>query len=306
MSTAELTFSFIVPVYNVEQYLAQCIESVLSQTCSDFELILVDDGSTDSSGEICDRYKAEDARVHVVHKKNAGVSVARNVGIEQAQGKYVCFIDSDDWIESDYLAKILTEIADFDILFFGCVCHYEDGSVRSLCPSAVECRTDLYKAISHLLQNDMKVNYFGFTWNSVFRRDIINQFGIRFVEKLSVSEDEVFTLAYCNQAHSLKVMPSPLYHYFSKEQGLTQKEKSPEEWTLLAESFQCLLEGIEDPNLKYSYKERIAGYYNMVACSSTNLVGCLKGELKMMNYCRENNIRFSIKSVLRDLKNKML
>ncbi len=305
MSTAELTFSFIVPVYNVEQYLEQCIESVLRQTCPDFELILVDDGSTDSSGEICDRYKAQDPRVHVVHKDNAGVSVARNVGMDHAKGKYICFIDSDDWIESDYLEKIQEEIADFDILFFGCVWHYEDDSVRSLCPSAVECRTNIGQGISRLLRNDMHVNYFGFTWNNVFRRDILYKFDIRFVEQLSVCEDEVFTLAYSNHIRSLKVIPTPLYHYRWKEMGLTHKKKSPVEWHLLADSFQDLLAGIEDQNIRDIYKKRIANSYNTAAWASTNPFGWIKWEWRMMNYCRKTKLPLPKKEILKAGLNKM-
>ena len=121
------TFSIIVPVYNVEQYLENCINSVLNQSYRNFQLILVDDGSKDSSGEICDRFAQKDSRVKVMHKQNAGVSGARNTGIEIATGQFICFIDSDDWIESDYLQKIVDEIYDFDILFFGSVWHYEYG-----------------------------------------------------------------------------------------------------------------------------------------------------------------------------------
>ena len=93
------TFSIIVPVYNVEQYLENCINSVLNQSYRNFQLILVDDGSKDSSGEICDRFAQKDSRVKVIHKPNAGVSAARNTGIDIATGQFICFIDSDDWIE---------------------------------------------------------------------------------------------------------------------------------------------------------------------------------------------------------------
>lgn len=92
--------SVIVPVYNVEKYLSRCIDSIISQTFSDFELILVDDGSTDSSGKICDEYGKKDGRVKVIHKRNGGLSSARNCGLENAKGNYICFVDSDDWISS--------------------------------------------------------------------------------------------------------------------------------------------------------------------------------------------------------------
>ena len=96
-------FSVIVPVYNAEKYLAQCVDSILSQTCGDFELILVDDGSPDGSGALCDGYAARDSRVTVIHQANAGPTPARKAGIDRAKGAYVCFVDSDDWVETRWL-----------------------------------------------------------------------------------------------------------------------------------------------------------------------------------------------------------
>ena len=93
--------SIIVPVYNVEQYLSKCIDSILNQTFKDFELILINDGSTDKSGDICDFYKQKDKRIKVIHKNNEGVAKTRNVGIANANAEYIGFIDSDDWIEND-------------------------------------------------------------------------------------------------------------------------------------------------------------------------------------------------------------
>ena len=94
--------SVIVPVYNVENYIAQCIESVIKQTYTKFEIILVNDGSKDNSGKICDEYALKDERIKVIHKENAGVSSARNVGIKQSKGQWITFIDSDDWVEEKY------------------------------------------------------------------------------------------------------------------------------------------------------------------------------------------------------------
>ena len=95
--------SVIIPVYKVEQFLGDCIKSILSQTFSNYEIILVDDGSPDNSGKLCDEFAAGDSRIKVVHKENGGVSSARNKGIEIAEGEWICFVDSDDWVEPDYL-----------------------------------------------------------------------------------------------------------------------------------------------------------------------------------------------------------
>ena len=99
--------SVIVPVYKVEQYLHRCIDSILSQSFTDFELLLIDDGSPDNCGKICDEYTQKDSRVRVFHKPNGGVSSARNLGLDNAKGKWIAFIDSDDFVEKEYLEKLL-------------------------------------------------------------------------------------------------------------------------------------------------------------------------------------------------------
>lgn len=109
MSENPFKISVIVPVYNVEKYLSRCIDSILSQTFTDFELLLVDDGSTDKSGEICDEYAKTDARIKVFHTENRGVSAARNLGIKEASADWISFVDSDDWVEDKYLSDLYGE-----------------------------------------------------------------------------------------------------------------------------------------------------------------------------------------------------
>lgn len=121
--------SVIIPVYNVESYLSKCIDSILCQTYTDFELLLVDDGSSDASGKICDMYKENDNRIRVFHKKNEGVSKARNLALNNALGEFVIFVDSDDWIEPNTFELVLNQLENFDILFFDIIWHYEDNSI---------------------------------------------------------------------------------------------------------------------------------------------------------------------------------
>ena len=128
--------SIIVPVYNTEKYLRRCIDSVLAQTYQDFELLLIDDGSKDSSGAICDEYAAQDARVRVFHKENGGVSSARNVGLDNARGEWITFVDADDWIESDMLELLLRkgEETGADIVMGDLLFAYPDRDVPFLLP----------------------------------------------------------------------------------------------------------------------------------------------------------------------------
>ena len=111
--------SVIVPVYNVEKYLRRCIDSILSQTFSDFELLLIDDGSKDKSGDICDEYVAKDVRIKVFHKANAGVSSARNLGLDKAKGEFIFFVDSDDFLDKTHLENYSKDIDNFDLIFQG-------------------------------------------------------------------------------------------------------------------------------------------------------------------------------------------
>lgn len=299
-------FSIIIPVYNVELYLNKCIKSVLSQSYENFELILVDDGSKDGSGRICDEYSSVDRRVKVIHKQNAGVSAARNTGLDKARGKYVCFVDSDDWVECNYLQTALDNIEGWEILFFGSTWHYEDGGVRSLCIKSAEYSEEKDKAIYHLLENDVDINYFGFTWNKIFRRDIIERYHIRFVKGLAISEDEVFTLAYCNCIKTLKIIDVPLYHYLWKKQGLTHKHRPSEEWLKLADNLHSLLWGLNGADLKSYYLKRIAVVYNIAAWGSNNPFRLIMDEWKMIKYCINNHIPIPIKSIGREMINKFI
>ncbi len=182
--------SVIVPVYKVEKYLPECIESILAQTFTDFELILVDDGSPDNSGKICDDYAARDSRIRVFHKENGGVSSARNLGLDNARGEWVTFVDSDDWLESPgtlhHLSGSLT--SDVDILFFGYSIHNHCKSPprRTFIPRMGTRRTraETYTSL-----------YLGGFINSpcakVFRRTPFCD-AIRYPEGIGLSEDTIF------------------------------------------------------------------------------------------------------------------
>lgn len=117
--------SIIVPIYNVEQYLIQCLESILNQTCRDIEIILIDDGSQDCCGEICDEYARKDNRIKVYHTNNGGLAAARNYGIEKATGEYIGFADSDDWIEPDMFEVLLSQAEKHKAEIAICGCYYE-------------------------------------------------------------------------------------------------------------------------------------------------------------------------------------
>lgn len=250
--------SIIIPVYNVEDYLEQCLDSILNETYSNYEIILVDDGSSDSSPAICDRYSKNYSNVDVIHKRNEGVSVARNVGIEKSKGEYIVFIDSDDWVREDFLKVLDANAGNADLLFFSNVnvCDkellvtYEIGNFYS------DDRKQIEDEILHLFNNLAHHDFYGFTWNKLFRADIIKEHNIRFVPGLSVFEDEIFTNDYVKYIHSMQVLNTPIYYYRKRLDGLTCQRKTTEHFKVLAEKTIEFIAYIHTPEAKIFYLRR--------------------------------------------------
>ncbi len=212
--------SVIVPVYNTERYLEKCIDSILSQTFRDLELILCDDGSTDKSGAICDGYRAKDARVKVIHKAGTGVSDTRNVALDHAEGDFIAFIDSDDTIEKDAFSACLQEIttAQADCVCFGYQKVDENGALKfSVSPAAgrYAFRTTEEK-FGFLLRTILPHKIGWEVCFRIFRGDIIRRHHIRFHKDNVFGEDLYFTCLYTMYSGSLAVLPDCFYHYYDR------------------------------------------------------------------------------------------
>lgn len=195
-----MLFSIIVPVYNVEKYLNECVDSILSQTFQDFELILVDDGTKDNSGVICDEYAQKDARVKVIHQENAGQAVARNTGMDIAQGEYIIYIDSDDYIcDSAFLRKLAEKTKNqTEVILYGYKKFFESNQSfgKDVCAYPSLQGELPERVIASLLQTDM---YMGCPWNKTIRRDFLEQNQIRFVPGM-ISEDSDWYLQVVTRA----------------------------------------------------------------------------------------------------------
>ena len=282
--------SIIIPVYNAEKYLRRCIDSVLSQSFTDFELILVDDGSKDKSPQICDEYASQDTRVRVIHKANGGVSAARNDGLDIAKGEYITFIDSDDWVEREYL-ETLSNYRDYDIVFFSHRMIYEDGYTTEFKFEAKEGdKQNIWEIVASLRKNAVGSNFYGYTWNKMFRRDIIEKYKIRFIEGLRISEDEVYTLDYCTHAKSIKVLPLCLYNYRVLGTGLTATKNSADEYKKLADSYLAIMERETDNRIYEIYVPVVLEEFYMAAINQNNPLYAFSRFKQMKNVLKKGYI----------------
>ena len=203
--------SIIVPVYKVEKYLNRCIDSIINQTYKNLEIILVDDGSPDNCGEICDEYAEKDNRVKVIHKKNGGVSSARNTGIDSATGEYIMFVDSDDYIEKDGLQYLFEEYAEVDILIAGWKMLFNGQFNKYIVESKV-CDRDMF--VDEYIRIFRSGNLILSTpWSKLYKRKIFVDNNLRFDEKNSISEDAKFNVEFFSFADNVKFFDVVLYVY---------------------------------------------------------------------------------------------
>lgn len=222
--------SIIVPSYDCINSLKTCITSVLQQSHSNFEVILVDDGSSDGSGELCDRLAAEDERIQLIHKPNGGVSSARNAGIDVATGEYIAFCDSDDYLEPDYFASLLqTAESNPDCGHIWCCFQTVTGYQKENAVPNYSAAEDIQR---YTLQDYMTLHEM---WldagpcNKLYRSDIIKSSGVRFPEDLSLGEDWLFNLAYIDASENgrIAVITKPLYNYVrGNDESLDSKYRS--------------------------------------------------------------------------------
>jgi len=203
-----VTVSIIVPVYNVRDCLRTCIKSILSQSLKDYELILVDDGSTDGSGEICDEYMHIDKRVTVIHSMNGGVSSARNVGLNKARGEYILFIDSDDYVAEDYVERLVLNACDCTICGF----ETRDEFGKYLWKKEYEAVYYHNKALIDF--SSLYCQYALFSpYCKLFSRRIIMDNRLRFSEQVSWGEDGMFVADYLQYVDSIRVIKDKGYYY---------------------------------------------------------------------------------------------
>lgn len=224
--------SVIVPVFNTEKYLERCILSITNQTYSNLEIILINDGSTDRSLEICNTYAINDNRITVIDKSNEGVSRARNTGLELSKGEYIAFVDSDDWIESDMFENMMKTIENTESEV--CICnYYQDSQKKFLNINKKLLNTD--EIVENLIKNmigplpvgskNVNKSIMGTSCRYLIKRSMLEENNIKFSNEISLSEDLIFCIQFLFSTSSLSINPGAYYHYESISNSATRKFK---------------------------------------------------------------------------------
>lgn len=224
--------SVIIPVYNVEKYLDQCVASVVAQTYTDFELLLIDDGSTDGSAQLCDQWQERDARIRVVHQPNQGVSAARNRGLDLAQGEWVAFIDSDDWVDSDYLTLMANAMAatHADLAVGGLTQHHANGCNVDYIPNEQGAFPLDASNADRFTDLNQKFLLYG-PCIKLYNLTLLNRHGVRFPQGVSFGEDLTFNFRYLEHVGTIARVQRSTYHYRILGGGTLSSQVRPDQFT---------------------------------------------------------------------------
>ncbi|MFE4238720.1 glycosyltransferase family 2 protein [Peribacillus butanolivorans] len=271
--------SIIVPVYNSEKHLIDCVNSILNQSYKNIEVLLVNDGSTDNSGSICEDFAEKDCRVKAIHQKNSGPSVARNTGIKAARGDYIQFVDSDDYIESSMTKKLMEAMNENVQLV---ICGYKSINNNNVFTGghipSIEGVYQIYQFLQSFGEL-YKNNFINSPWNKLYVTHIIKHFNIRFIDNLNMGEDLLFNLDYIKNSNSICIIKDKLYNYLSNDNSLTESYKKDffENQQMLFQKVREFL--LEDKNytennkyyIESSYTEMIINCFGNLFHKKSNL-----------------------------------
>ena len=214
--------SVIVPVYKVESYLPQCVESLLGQIYPHFELLLIDDGSPDRSGGICDEYAEKDSRIRVFHKVNGGVSSARNLGLDKALGEWVVFVDSDDYVDPDYLGDFIEVSSNVDLVIQGIRYRKKKGNILESTFDDVVIDKEV-SSQDAIRKN--KLFHCGYPVCKLFKMEIIRTYALHFDEQLHLHEDHLFVFDYLIRCQAIRLLSVAHYYYCLREDGMSLSQQ---------------------------------------------------------------------------------
>lgn len=220
-----IKLSIIIPVYNAQKTLDRCLSSLLTQSETRYEILLIDDGSTDNSGIICDKYSSEHKQIKTFHIQNGGVSHARNLGMEKASAEFITFIDSDDYVSSNYFATVFNfiENPNSDCLLFNL---YREESKDNFIAKKIPIKEGVYKNPENLFQYSLAFySFFNASYTKIYKKSIIVDNNIKFNERIKLCEDNIFSLDYISAVKTYTICEAPLYFYTVTFPSATQKRK---------------------------------------------------------------------------------
>lgn len=215
--------SVIVPVFNVERFLDECITSIIQQTFQDLEIILVDDGSTDASGQVCEKFAEMDNRIVVIHQSNAGVSAARNAGLCAAKGKYIAFVDADDVLPKEAYQNLLDGKQEEALIMGAIQLMTEDGTLQNSFTFG-EKETSQENFLKDLFL-ERKFPYLGYPVDKLYLRELIEKYKLHFDENIKLNEDRLFVLEYVLHCKKIAFVESVVYHYRQRATGVIRETR---------------------------------------------------------------------------------
>ena len=286
--------SIIVPVYNVEKYIRRCVDSLINQTYRNLEIILVDDGSPDNSGAICDEYAKLDSRIKVIHKENGGVSSARNVGLDNASGEYIVFLDSDDYMDVDSYSVMYTGLIDkkADIAVVGLSQERVDGIFVPKYNVDVTEVLDKAQTIAEMLK---QVKYTCSLCDKLFSSKLIGD--TRFDETISHNEDLLFVYQLMKNSEKAVYTSKPMYYYCNNEQSASRVSFSDKNTTML-KAQTMVLEDIKE-NIPEIYDVALTEYVKTVIFNLNSIARSgyqNKEYIEKLRKIVKDNLKFFLKS----------
>lgn len=243
--------SIVIPIFNVEDYLPQCIDSVLNQAFTNFEVILIDDGSTDTSGQLCDNYATKDNRIRVIHTSNNGVSIARNTGIHESKGEWICFVDSDDFVDPDFLSNFYLKGNDSDVVIQGLELYHNQEN-RYINQVRVETKILEPEDFKQSVENN-RLLHIGYPTAKAYRKRLLLESNICFKTNISFHEDHIFVLEFLRVANRIQLIDSISYKYrvLHSNNSLSRKRHS---WKMLNDSADQMLQCLDSMSDRFLLK----------------------------------------------------
>lgn len=264
--------SVVMAVYNVEKYLDACVKSVCAQTYRNLQIILVDDGSKDNSGALCDEWAQKDNRILVIHQKNAGVSAARNEGISHAKGRYLVFSDSDDVMEPDFVERLLQAHQEGNLTMGGYYIDCVSGEQVRSC-IRVYCKEEVSLVSRKQAADVFAAGLLSVIWNKLYETAVLSEHNIRFAQGISLGEDILFNLTYLRVLEgNMAIVNVPIYHYMKRGvESLDHKYR--EDYAAIQKMiFEAFLDYLNDVSADCGQKERIRSlYFNAMIVTMDNL-----------------------------------